>query len=335
MHLQSRYRHLTLDDRRKIYVLTGQKKSISEIAAYLGRNQSTIYREINRNTHSHEDPVYRGYFPVTANDFARGRRWRGRKLSRSKPLKAYVADRLREYWSPEQIAGYLQRQAAAGFYACHETIYQYVYSSEGKENSLYRYLYRSRPRRRPKFGRKQRNPYIAVENTIHDRPESINNRTTFGHWECDLMIFMREHGNANVTSMIERKSRYTVLARNDNRSSGAVLSLIGKCLKTLPQASRQTMTFDRGFEFRSYPLLQRHYGIHSYFCDPQKPWQKGAVENNNGRLRRFLPANMNVATMPEDYLHEICLRMNNTPRKCLQYRTPQEVFMEHLQRLSS
>jgi len=292
------YHHLTLDDRRKIYVLTGQKKSVAEIAAHLGRHPVTIYREINRNTYSDEDPNYRGYFPVLAQDLARNRRWRGKKLSRSPQLKNYVIDQLQKSWSPEQIAGYLQRHKSAD-YACHETIYQYIYSREGKEKGLYQHLFRSRPRRRRMFGRRYRGTVIPEANTIHRRPENINNRTAFGHWECDLMIFQKDFGNANVTSMIERKSRYTLLARNENRKSTAVISRIGACIKNLPQASRQSMTFDRGFEFMSYPLLSKNYGVQSYFCDPQKPWQKGSVENNNGRLRRFLPANTNIADMPE------------------------------------
>lgn len=319
------HRHLTLDDRRTIYVMMGQRKSIREIADRLGRHHSTIYREINRNTHSHEEEVVRGYFPVTAQDFAIGRRWRGRKLTRNKQLKVYVVNKLQESWSPEQIAGYLQRHES-GFYACHETIYQYIYSNEGKEKGLYRLLFRSRSRRRSMFGRRPRGRRIPDENTIHFRPEAINNRTAFGHWECDLMIFQRDFGSMNITSLIERKSRYTMLAKNDNRSSYPVIGTISDCMKDLPQESRQSMTFDRGFEFMAYPLLRKQLGIHSYFCDPQKPWQKGAVENNNGRLRRFLPANLNPASLSEKDLLDICARVNRTPRKCLEYRTPEEVF---------
>jgi len=91
---------------------------------------------------------------------------------------------------------------------------------------------------------------------------------------------------------------------------------------------RRSMTFDRGFEFMAYPLLHKEYGVFGYFCDPQKPWQKGSVENNNARLRRFLPANMNIAELSESDLRAICNRMNRTPRKCLGYKTPEEVFRE-------
>jgi len=323
------YNHLTIEDRRQIYRLSGQRISVTEIAARLGRHRSTVFREIQRNRHDAEEEDCQGYFPVTAQDFAgQRRRAARRKLLRHPDLRDYVISKLKEYWSPDQISGYM-RQHNVGFYTCPESIYRYVYSPEGKEKNLYRYLFRSIPKRRQRFGRKSRNGHIPEENSIHLRPESINNRADFGHWECDLMIFLREHGQANVTSMIERKSRYMMLAKNENKMSGIVVSGIAGNISKLPGVCC-SITFDRGSEFMAYPLLRKTFGVQSYFCDPRAPWQKGSVENNNGRIRRFLPANTNIATVPEAYLYEICLRMNKTPRKCLQYRTPQEVFTQYL-----
>jgi IS30 family transposase len=217
------------------------------------------------------------------------------------------------------------------FYACAETIYQYVYSAEGKENGLYRYLFKGRSKRRRRYSRK---PWDRVpeHHGIAFRPEIVNSRATFGHWEGDLMIFDRIHGKTNLTSLIERRSRYTILAKNDNRKPVPVISTIRDRLKKLPSHWRQTITFDRGFEFMSYPLLRRDIGMDSYFCDPQAPWQKGAVESNNNRIRRFLPRETNLAALSDADLYEVCVIMNNTPRKCLGYRTPQEVLDEHLHR---
>jgi IS30 family transposase len=323
------YSHLKIADRRKIYVLSGQKKSASDIAAHIGRHRSTVYREIRRNTHLHEDPDYRGYFPLTAQELAQRRRHRRSKLERDRRLKGFVEDRLREYWSPEQIAGYLRRQETA-FYVCHEAIYQYVYSLEGREKGLYQNLFRRRFKRLRRFGRKRRER-IPEEHSIHYRPAAINDRSAFGHWEADLLAFQREHGLANITSLIERKSRYTLLVKNATKETKPVMSGIVEHLKALPPASRQSITFDRGHEFMSYHMLDYAYGMRSYFCDPRSPWQKGTVENNNGRLRRFLPANTKLADVPEEDISALCHRMNNTPRKCLNYRTPQEAFREHLQ----
>ena len=143
------------------------------------------------------------------------------------------------------------------------------------------------------------------------------------------MIFDRIHGKANVTSLIERRSRYTILAKNDNRRPVPVISTIRDRLKKLPPRWRQTITFDRGFEFLSYPLLRRDIGMDSYFCDPQAPWQKGAVESNNTASGGFYQGRPSGGAIGRN-LNEVCVIMNNTPRKCLGFRTPQEVLDEHL-----
>ena len=328
--MTSHYGQLTLEDRRQIYRLRDQKVSVTEIAARLGRHRSTIYREIQRNTFlKDDDGYYDGYFPVTAHDLAQARRTRKRKLLQQEQLRRYVIEKLESHWSPDQISGYLRRHES-GFYVCPETIYQYVYSAQGKEQGLYRHLFRGKSKRRPRFGRRARGKHIPAEHTIHQRPALINDRQAFGHWECDLMMFQKDLGTANVTSLVERKSRYMFLAVNDSRTSRTVMSGIVSRIGKLPSSCRQTITFDRDTEFMAYPLLRRQLGMHSYFCDPQKPWQKGAVENNNGRIRRYLPANTNVAELPESALREICKRMNRTPRKCLGYRTPEDVFFYNI-----
>jgi IS30 family transposase len=327
--MEKNHTHLSLEERRKIFLLVNSKTPVKRIAEQLCRHHSTIYRELARNTTYHEDPYLRGYFHMNADYFMRQRRQRLRRLYRLPALKDYVTDRLRAYWSPEQIAGHMKRQDGMKFYACAETIYQHVYSDEGRDSGLYRYLFRGRPKRRRQYSRKPHDR-VPAHHGIAWRPEIVNSRATFGHWEGDLMIFDRIHGKVNLTSLIERRSRYTILAKNDNRKPVPVISTIRDRLKKLPSQWRQTITFDRGFEFMSYPLLRRDLGMASYFCDPQAPWQKGAVESNNNRIRRFLPRETNLATLSDADLYEVCVIMNNTPRKCLGFRTPQEVLDEHL-----
>jgi IS30 family transposase len=246
-------------------------------------------------------------------------------------LKEFVIEKLQAYWSPDQIAGYLKRLGLASFYACMETIYRFIYSAEGKGLGLYRYLFKGRTRRRRKFGRTPRDIRIPEHHGIAFRPEIVASRKTIGHWETDLMIFNREHGKANLTSMIERKSRYTILLKNEDRRPSPVMSQIRDRLAKLPRGLTQTMTFDRGFEFMRYPLLRQELGTESYFCDPQAPWQKGAVESNNNRIRRFFPREINLQAVNDTDLYAVCVIMNNTPRRCLGYRTPQEVLDVHLQ----
>ena len=202
----------------------------------------------------------------------------------------------------------------------------FVYSPEGRALELHRHLLRARRLRRRRFGRKPRSLKIPLERTIAHRPAEIGERHTIGHWEADLLIFRRTHGQANVTSLVERRSRLTRLVPNHNRRSREVIGAIGQTLAELPPAARQSITFDRGSEFLGYDALTRSHGIEAYFCDPHAPWQKGSIENTNGRLRRFLPGELDPSTLTPDHLREIERQMNDTPRKCLGFRTPHEAF---------
>jgi IS30 family transposase len=318
------YRQLTLDERRTIFRLLVAKVPIGRIAQELDRHRSTIHREIRRNLFR-EVEEYRGYYPVTADDRAKQRRQRRRKLIRDAQLQQHVTELLARWWSPEQIAGRL-KLAGTEAHLCHETIYQFVYSPEGRALGLHRHLLRAKPLRRRRFGRKPRSMKIPLERTISQRPAEIDQRQEVGHWEADLLIFKHANGKANVTSLVERRSRLVRLIPNSHRRSRDVIGAIGDALITLPPAARRTITFDRGSEFLGYEHLARNHGIDAYFCDPHSPWQKGGVENTNGRLRRYLPGELDLATITRTDLNEIESRLNTTPRKCLGFWTPHEAF---------
>jgi IS30 family transposase len=317
------YRQLTFEERRVIFRLVQAKISIGGIADRLGRHRSTIYREIGRNEFR-EVKLYRGYYPVTAHDSARQRRQRQRKLIRDACLREQVLARLALGWSPEQIAGRLRH--ADDRRLCHETIYQFVYGPEGRALELHRHLLRARRQRRRRFGRKPLSRKIPVERSITHRPTSIARREQIGHWEGDLLIFRQAHGRANLTSLVERKSRLIRLVRNSDRRSAGVVGAIGEALADLPAEARRSITFDRGSEFLAYDHLASQHGIVTWFCDPHAPWQKGSIENVNGRLRRFLPGEINIAALTPAELNEVETRMNSTPRKCLGFMTPAEAF---------
>ena len=203
--------HLTIDERRRIYFLLGRKMSVVEIARQLSRHHSTIYREIQRNSFwDAEEHKNNDYYPLCAQEFHRQRRQSLQLLWRNSTLQKFVIEKLKSYWSPEQIAGYLKHQGFKGFYSCMETIYRFIYSDKGRELVLYQYLYKARKNRRGLYRRKSRDSRIPDENGIAFRPEIIETRQTFGHWEGDLMIFSREHGKINLTSLIKRKSRYNI-----------------------------------------------------------------------------------------------------------------------------
>lgn len=325
------FHHLSLEERRQLLRLRDAKLSVDAIARELGRHRSTIYRELRRNWwHDAEVPQAEGYWPVSAQMLADGRRRRRCKLLRHPRLQAAVVQGLQDGWSPEQIAGRLRLEPGRRLRLCHETIYRFVYSKDGQSQQLARYLPEQRRTRRPRRGRKPRSLVFPEACMIRHRPEAVNSRAEFGHWEADLMIFRKELGPANVTTMVERKSRYVVLFRNNDRRSRPLMNRLVEVLAPLPQHARQSLTFDRGLEFVSWRELEAGIGAQAWFCDPQAPWQKGSVENMNRRVRRYLPSDTVLLTLADRSMRSISERLNATPRECLGYQTPAEVFREQL-----
>src|SRR6187551_3777875 len=268
------YRQLDLDERRTLYHLMEASTPVGEIARRLGRHPSTVYRELGRNRFRDGDRGVCGYFPLNAQDLARRRRQRRRKLAADEGLRAHVTERLKAGWSPQQIAGRPKREEADGRASvCHETIYRHVYGPEGRADGLYRHLPKARRRRGSRHGRRPRGTPIPRERWIENRPAEVGDRQAFGHWEADLLIFGKQADKANVTSLVERKSRFTFLLANEDKRSAAVIAGVAEALRGLPEDARRTVTFDRGTEFAAYPELD----VASYFCDPHSPWQNDRV----------------------------------------------------------
>lgn len=324
---------LDLRERRAIEDMLNAKVPVSKIAAEIGRHRSTVYREIKRNGfEDNELPYLNGYYGVNAQRVADARRARRRKLIRLADLRAHVIDRLKTGWTPEQIAGRLGYNGLP-VRVSHETIYAYVYSHEGQSEELARHLPSRRKKRQPRYTRRPRGQVFPPDRSIHQRPEHVKTRETFGEWEGDLMIFERAQGKMNVASFVERKTRYAVLFRNNDRSSTHLMNKLMDVMEPLPQPARRSITFDRGFEFREWRRLKSGIGTESWFCDPQAPWQKGSVENLNKRARRYLPRDTQLAALSNRYMKAICDRLNGTTRKCLGWRTPTEAFREEMMKL--
>ena len=303
---------------------------VPEIAERLARAPSTIYRELKRNTFlDTELPQYSGYFAVNAQNMYERRRAVHRKLVIHPELKAAIEDALKSGWSPEQIAGRMRLEGHENRVS-HETIYRFAYSKAGLEEAFYRHLPVHRRRRRPRSYRRYQRSHIQDSQSLSNRPGTVAERQEFGHWECDLMMFRKESGEVNVTSLVERVSRYTVVMRNEDRRSEPIMEALIAGLAPLPAEARQSITFDRGTEFSAWRRLQDGIGAASWFCDPQAPWQKGTVENTNRRLRKHLPRSTEPTALTNRSLRSICQRLNSTPRKCLGYRTPAEVFESNL-----
>jgi len=325
------YTQITLADRRRLQQLMTAKVSINEMARLLGRHRSTIYREIRRNTfHDRELPDYDGYYSTLANDLAQERRCRLRKLRRHPDLREEIISQLKARWSPEQIAGRLVSDGVSLVRVCKETIYRFIYNKEDYGLALYEYLPEARRKRRPLRSRKPRGGAFPSTHRISERPDIVGQRLEFGHWEGDLLIFERPFGQANITSLVERKSRYLVLIKNPSRHSGPIMDKIIRSFSPLPAFARRSFTFDRGTEFAGFRALEDGMGASSWFCDPSAPWQKGTVENANKRLRRYLPGNTDLMSVSQRDLTTLARHLNNQPRKCLGYRTPAEVFIANL-----
>jgi transposase, IS30 family len=308
------YGHLTEQERCAIFRLHAGGISRGEIARQLGRHRSTIGRELRRNA------LASGYQPVAAQRLASARRWRGTKIERSSRLRAIVDDQLIAMGrSPEQIAGRLEREQGKPAIS-HESIYRYIYSPLGRRQKLHRTLCRAKARRgrRPRQG--ERRPLIPFRVSIHDRPKSVTQRRRFGHWEGDLMAF-RSPARPLVVC-VERKSRLLLARRQAGKTAKTTKHSLKRLLGRLAPKARRSLTIDNGGEFARHHQL----GCKTYFCDPHSPWQKGAVENAIGRLRRDLPRSTDLSHYSQLDLDDLIALYNDTPRKCLGYRTPLESF---------
>lgn len=213
---------------------------------------------------------------------------------------------------------------------CQETIYRHIYSKEGLRDELWWYLPTHRVARRPRRTRKKHPPKFHRDVSILFRPDDVAHRRQFGHWEVDSMLFEQKLGQNDVTSLVERMSRFTLILKNPNKRTKPVMGKIIKAVKDLPYIARRSITFDRGSEFMGWLHLQAETGTQTWFCDPSSPWQKGTVENTNRRARRWLPRKRDLRSMTDEEMKAICDRLNNTPRKCLEWKTPAEVFREKM-----
>ena len=318
-----RYRQFSLEERCEIARLSGEGRSIRQIAAALDRAPSSVARELKRNSGAQV-----GYKPAYADEQASARRWRGSKLDRDAALRELVLGRLKRGWSPEQIAGRSRREGQASIGT--ETIYRFIYAQITRHNDFAwrNYLPRAKARR-GRRGRRGGRPalFMAERVPLNARPAEADNRASPGHWEADLMAFSRY--NQNLLMLHERMSRVLLGTRLSSKQADPVSAAIRAALEPLPQPLRQTVTFDNGTEFARHFTLKA-IGIRTFFCDPHAPWQKGGIENAIGRMRRGLPRKTDLASLDDERFLTLIALYNATPRKCLDWMTPAEAFSHHL-----
>lgn len=327
------YEHLSLRERVSIEHWQREGRSLRWIAVQMGRSAATISREVRRNgkrTKQWHGP----YDGERAHGLAlRRRRWDARfKLARQPDLRDLVRTELAMGRSPEQIAGRLALEHGRTLIS-HESIYRFIYHRSEQKDYWYQHLPR-RKSRRGRLGMRGGSPASFIKHRLglDQRPLEARDRQVPGHWEADLMGFSRYGHYVLVTH--ERSSRRLGIERLERKTADIVATRLVKRFADVPPALRRSVTFDNGTEFALHYRLTRQLALDTFFCDPHAPWQKGGVENAIGRMRRTLPRKSDLATISDQHLQSLVDTYNDTPRKCLGFRTPNEVYDDIIKRVA-
>ena len=297
------------------------------IAASLGRAPSTVSREIRRNGGR------RGYRANQADQAAWDRSCRPQrcKLVDNRALARIVARKLRQLWSPQQIAGWLKRTHPddESYQVSKETIYRslFIQARGALKKELLQYLRRRRTMRRSRHTSLKGKGLGKITDTvsISERPASAEDRAVPGHWEGDLIIGSR---NSQIATLVERKTRYVMLAKVNGKDTETVINALIKQARKLPRELYKSLTWDRGSEMADHQRFSLATDIDVYFCDPQSPWQRGSNENTNGLLRQYFPKGTDLSVHSQAHLNKVARQLNDRPRKTLEYYSPAEKFNE-------
>jgi IS30 family transposase len=304
--------HLTFQERQFLYRLKRKGKTNPEIAELMGRDRSTIHRELKRNMGQ------RGYRPKQAQRLAEERRLASRRPHKmdEPDVHQYVQDRLEKCWSPEQIAGRVQCDypRAPARWLSRQTIYDWI---ESRAPEWQRLLRRGG---RPPEKRGKLTDCVRIDG----RPDVINRRRRYGDWEGDTIVGKSRH--SALVTLVERKSGYVRIGRVDSMKSDRTMRVAKRRMKDLPSALRRSMTFDNGKEFAEHRRLTRELGLDVYFADPYASWQRGTNENMNGLLRLLFPKGPDFTQISHRNGAGVEQLINERPRKRLGYRTPAEIL---------
>ena len=320
---------LTAFERDQIALYHTQRISNSEIARRLGREVSTIGRELKRNRWGET------YIAIHAQQQARDRAVRvahSKQPLKNRDVYDYATARLRDGWSPDQIAGRLKRNHPGNphFWITAETIYRWIYQPEQvkRDDPWYEYLRRKQKKRKKYKGRKVHRSCIPDRVSIHERPEAINNRAVFAHWEGDT-VEGKAHRDGLHTE-VERMSRLIMAKKVDAITSEATIRVQQQMFADLPSKARKTTTLDNGRENHLHKRL-RLLQMQTYFADPYSSWQRGTNEHGNWHLRYYFPKGTDFQEVSEEELQDVVDEINDRPRKILGYMTAREKFIQLLE----
>ncbi len=316
---------LTLTEREEISRGVVAGSSMRSMAASLGRAPSTISREIRRHG------GLGGYRAGRAEQAAWDRACRPKvyKLVQNRALAHRVASKLCRECSPEQIAGWLKRTYPDDetCQVSHETIYRslFIQARGALKKELLAHLRRTRAMRRSRHHTQKTSIHGRINDavSISERPAAVEDRALPGHWEGDLLFGSK---NSQIATLVERQSRYVMLAKVDGKDTETVVNALIKHAQKLPHELYKSLTWDRGKEMADHQRFTLATDIKVYFCDPQSPWQRGSNENTNGLLRQYLPKGIDLSGYSQSKLSAIARRLNERPRKTLSYETPAQRF---------
>ena len=316
---------LTLAEREEISRALASGHSIRSIAVLLERAPSTISREIQRNG---GQACYRANQADRAA-WDRACRPKTCKLAENRTLAHIVATKLQCLWSPEQIAGWLKcaHPDEENNQVSHETIYRslFIQARGVLKKELLQHLRRTRAMRRSRHHTQKSDDRRRIPDavSISERPATVEDRAVPGHWEGDLLCGNR---SSQIATLVERQTRYVMLVKVASKDAETFANALIKNARKLPQELYKSLTWDRGTEMAGHKRFTVATDIEVYFCDPRSPWQRGTNENTNGLLRQYFPKGIDISTYSQAKLNTIARKLNERPRKTLDYATPAERF---------
>ncbi|WP_293779096.1 IS30 family transposase [uncultured Oxalicibacterium sp.] len=318
---------LSLAEREEISHAMVAGDSIRTIARSLGRSPSTISRELSRNGGS---DCYRASDADQAA-WDRAHRPKPCKLLEHRHLARLVATKLRQQWSPQQIAGWLKHSYPddVELHVSHETIYKtlFIQARGALKKELTEHLRRTRVMRRSRHHTQKTDNHGQISDavSISERPAAVEDRAVPGHWEGDLLF---GSANSQIATLVERHTRYVMLVKIAKKDTQTVVDALIKHARKLPQELYKSLTWDRGKELADHKRFTLSTDIQVYFCDPRSPWQRGSNENINGLLRQYFPKGLDISGYSQAQLNGIARRLNERPRKTLDYETPAQRFYQ-------
>lgn len=360
----SEHKKLTNTERQLLAQWKKKGLSNSECARRLDRHVTTIGRELKRNRirvnvgRNDWQIIYEPLHAQSVTEERKKNAWFAKQPLKTKKIYAYTLKMLRRGWSPEQIAGRLKylHPTDSSWHICHETIYQFIYKEKTDMTKqgildarvldrrrslgttaatvtdhlkpLYEYLRRKQVKRRKRGGRNVIRVRIPDRVSIHDRPSIIDKRKEFGHWEGDSLV--GKHRLSGLHTEYERLSSLIKFAKMERIDSDGFERAAKKIFAKLPEKARKSTTLDNGLENTDHLVLKENYDMATYFADPYSAWQRGGNENANLWIRYYFPKGTDFSTIAEEELKDVEWELNSRPRKRLGFKTPQEVFTEHL-----